>query len=497
MRTLAFLVVVLALPALAGADAPRTLRLDYYHSGTATAEDFSFDRLVVEPLPWPGPADGRLDPIRAGKYFFEVVDAASGAPLYSRGFASIYGEWETTGEAGERRRTFHESLRFPAPEPPRPVRVKISKRDAANAFALVWESEVDLDDMFVDASAPPPQEVLALQESGAPASKVDLLVLGDGYTAGERGAFERQARRLTDALFATSPFKERRGDFNVWAICPPAAESGVSRPSTGIHRRSPLGATYDAFGSERYVLSFENRRWREVAAWASYEFVLVVVNSETYGGGGILGLYATVAGGNDWAPYVAVHELGHHVAGLADEYYTSPVAYEPQPKTVEPWEANVTALLDPAALKWADLVDEGTPLPTPWPKATFEGHSREIQERRRRIRDERRPEAEMSALFSEQQAYEEELLGAADLAGKVGAFEGANYEAEGYFRPQVDCVMFTRDRVPFCAVCARALERVIDLYARPPSPPAPLPEGEGRKRSGIEPPLPLGEGVGG
>ena len=465
MRTLASLVVVLALPALAGADAPRTLRLDYYHSGTATAEDFSFDRLVVEPLPWPGPADGRLDPIRAGKYFFEVVDAASGAPLYSRGFASIYGEWETTGEAGERRRTFHESLRFPAPEPPRPVRVKISKRDAANAFALVWESEVDPDEMFVDASAPPPQEVLALQESGAPASKVDLLLLGDGYTAGERGAFERQARRLTDALFATSPFKERRGDFNVWAICPPAAESGVSRPSTGIHRRSPLGATYDAFGSERYVLSFENRRWREVAAWASYEFVLVVVNSETYGGGGILGLYATVAGGNDWAPYVAVHELGHHVAGLADEYYTSSVAYEIPEERVEPWEVNATVHLDD--LKWKDLVAEETPVPSPWPKQEFEEHAREIQERRQKIRAEERPESEMSALFYEQQAFETELLGSAPLAGQVGAFEGANYAPLGTYRPQTDCVMFARNKVPFCAVCRRGIESVIDLYSRP------------------------------
>lgn len=462
MKNLVPLVLCLALPALAAAAAPRTLRFDYYHSGTATEEHFSFDRLVVEPLPWPGPAGGGLDPIGAGKYFFEVVDGASGAALYSRGFASIYGEWETTGEARERRRTFHESLRFPAPEPPRPLRVKVSKRDAANAFAVVWESEVDTGDMFVDTAAPPPQEVMALQESGAPASKVDLLILGDGYTAAERGTFEGQARRLMDALFATSPFKERRGDFNVWAICPPAAESGVSRPSTGIHRRSPLGATYDAFGSERYVLSFENRRWREVAAWAPYEFVLMVANSETYGGGGILGLYATVAGGNDWASYTAVHELGHHIAGLADEYYTSPVAYEARPITVEPWEANVTALLDPAALKWADLVDAATALPTPWPKEAFEAHSREIQQRRRKIRDERRPEAEMSALFREQQAYEEELL--APLAGRVGAFEGANYEAAGYFRPQADCIMFTRDRVPFCAVCRRALERVFDLY---------------------------------
>ncbi len=272
-----------------------------------------------------------------------------------------------------------------------------------------------------------------------------------------------------DVFFDTSPFSERRGDFNVWAICPPAAESGVARPSTGVHVRSPLGTRYDAFRSERYVLNFDNRRWRDVAAWAPYEMVLILVNSETYGGGGIYGLYATVAGGNDWAPYVAVHELGHHMAGLADEYYTSSVAYEPSEIEVEPWEPNVTALLAPGDLKWGDLVDDSTPIPTPWPKEEFEEHARRIQERRRQIRAEGRPESEMSALFREQQAFEEELLGSAPMAGRVGAFEGANYEAEGYYRPQIDCIMFTRDRVPFCAVCRRALERAIDLYA-PPSP---------------------------
>ena len=175
-----------------------------------------------------------------------------------------------------------------------------------------------------------------------------------------------------------------------------------------------------------------------------------------------------MAADSDWAAYVTVHELGHHIAGLADEYYTSDVAYEIDENRVEPWEANATALLDPAALKWGDLVAEGTVLPTAWPKEAFEDHAQGIQERRRKIRAENRPEAEMSALFKEQQAFETELLGGASTAGSVGAFEGANYAARGFFRPQIDCVMFTRDLVPFCAVCRRALERVIDRYAPRP-----------------------------
>ncbi|HSN99404.1 MAG TPA: M64 family metallopeptidase, partial [Candidatus Nanopelagicales bacterium] len=258
---------------------------------------------------------------------------------------------------------------------------------------------------------------------------------------------------------------ERRRDFNVWGLCPPAAESGVSRPSTGVHRRSPVGATYDAFGSERYVLTFENRAMRDVAAFAPYEFIEILTNSRTYGGGGIFGLYSTVSADSLWSPYLFVHELGHHFAGLADEYYTSEVAYEPADEPVEPWEPNATALADPERLKWKDLVTPGTPIPTPWPKEEFETHAAAIQKRRREIRAQNRPEEEMDALFLEQRTAETKLLGGASHAGKVGAFEGANYAARGYFRPQIDCIMFTRDEVPFCQVCQRGIERVIDLYA--------------------------------
>ena len=120
-------------------------------------------------------------------------------------------------------------------------------------------------------------------------------------------------------------------------LVPPAAQSGISRPSQRIYRRSPIGATYDAFDSERYVLTFDNKAFRDVAANAPYEFVEILVNSATYGGGGIFGLYSTVAADSVWAPYIFVHEFGHHIAGLADEYYTSDVAYLPAADRVEPW----------------------------------------------------------------------------------------------------------------------------------------------------------------
>ena len=460
---------LLLVSAVASAASPSTMRLDYYHTGTATEERFSLDRVVIEPLPWAG---GRpIDDTNLGKYFFEVLDRRSNLPIYSRGFASIYGEWEATGEAKSLSRTFHESLRFPAPDGP--VQVVLKKRDSRNAFREVWSVLVDPKDMFVDSSEPAsPGPILEIQKSGDPADKVDLLIVGDGYTSAERPKFEKDARRLMDILFSFEPFKQHRSDFNVWGLCPPSAESGISRPSTGIHRRSRVGATYDAFGSERYVLTFENRLFRDVASFAPYDFVEILTNTRTYGGGGIFGLYSTVAADSFWSPYVFVHEFGHHFAGLADEYYTSDVAYEPVADRVEPWEPNATALLDPKNLKWKDLVSPGNPIPTPWNKAAFEAQSHEIQKRRRQIRAENRPEEEMDALFREQKAKETKMLAAERYAGKVGAFEGAMYEAKGYYRPQIDCVMFSRNDVPFCAVCRRAIERVIALYSSARAPAA-------------------------
>jgi len=441
------------------------MRLDYYHTGNASQEMFSVDRFVVEPLPWPGNPQKPVDDTNLGKYYFEIIDRNTNHILYSRGFASIYGEWETTGEAKEINRTYHESLRFPAPESP--VQIVLKKRDAKNAFREIWSVLLDPKDIFIDRAKPQfSYPVMELKKSGDPATKVDFLILGDGYTSAELDKFEKDARRLSDILFATSPFKERKTDFNVWAICPHANESGISRPSTGIYRKNPAGSTYDAFGSERYILTFENRAFREIASLAPYEFVEILVNNQTYGGGGIFNLYGTVAADSLWAPYIFVHEFGHHFAGLADEYYTSDVAYAPSANRIEPWEPNATALLDPANLKWKNLVAADTPVPTSWNKEAFENYSHEIQKRRRQIRAERKPESVMDALFNEEKAHEMSALGSEKYANKVGTFEGAIYEAKGYYRPQVDCIMFTRDEVPFCAVCRRALETVINLYSR-------------------------------
>lgn len=455
-KRFALLAMVLASAALASPQ--RTLRLDYFHAGKAGTEHFAPDGVALEG-PWPGHPARNIDDTNLGKYFFEVADRKTGRVLYSRGFASIYGEWETTAEAKQHWRVFHESVRFP--EPAAPVRVAIRKRDARNVFREVWSTEVDPAGTMVDRT-PANASVRAVIENGPPANKVDLLLMGDGYTAAEMEKWRRDAQRAADVLFAVSPFRERRADFNVWAVDTPALESGVARPSDGLWRRSPLRASYDAFGSERYVLTFDNKRLREAAAAAPYEFIVILVNDCKYGGGGIFNLYATLAAGSAFAPYLLVHEFGHSFAGLADEYYTSDVAYESTSARLEPWEPNVTA--DPRGSKWKDLADSGTPLPTPWPKQEYETWQKQLQARRRAIREAGIPEAKMEALFREEGLDAKKLLGGARWAGRTGAFEGAMYESSGYFRPQVDCIMFSRNEAGFCPVCRRAIERVIALY---------------------------------
>ncbi len=440
-----------------------TWRLDFFQTGDATSEVLSLDAVRVEPLPWSSPVGDAVQPSTLGVYRY-LVWASDGQLLASRGFSPLFAEWQSTAEASRVRRSFHESLRFP--EPDGPVDIVVERRDAQNDFREIWRLTVDPDDIFIDRRPSPQLTALAFENNGPPREKVDLLLIGDGYIAAEcASAFPGHAQRMVDALFAAEPFASRRQDFNVWGLCPPAQASGVSRPSRGVQAHTPAGSTYDVFGSERYLLSVDNQALRSVAAWAPYEFIVVLANGPTYGGGGLFGRHAAVSMASAFSEYVFVHELGHHFAGLADEYYTSPVAYQPPAQVTEPWEPNVTALLDPGTLKWGSLIDAGVAVPTLWPKGTFEEYARDFQAKREALRARNVPEAEMDNHFLGQKGIETALLGASENADKVGAFRGANYDAEAFFRPQIDCKMFTRNDVPFCAVCRRALEAVIDRFA--------------------------------
>ena len=445
--------------------ARRTMRLDLFHTGGPKGEVFAVAGAgPADDGPWAGSLTRLLDDTNLGTHFFEVRDPKTNRILFSRGYSSIYAEWETTGEPKKASRTFPESLRFPWPK--EPVQVVLSRRDAGNVFQPVFTTLVD-----PAAANPAPRAALGkvwtVFENGPATEKLDLLMLGEGYAEKDLPKFHADVRKLVDLLFSYEPFKSRRADFNVRALDLPSAESGVYRHDSKIFRRTPLSVQYGIFGSERYVLTYDDRALREAASAAPYDFLEILVNDARYGGGGIFNHQATAAVDSSWAEYLFVHEFGHHFAALADEYYTSDVAYETGGEKPEPWEPNVTAQTAREKLKWADLVEAGTPLPTPWEKDTFEKRSREIQKTRRAIVAAGKPPSALDELFREEAKEETALLGSMKWSGKVGAFEGAAYEAKGLYRSSADCIMFTRDNVGFCPVCRRGITRIIDQYARP------------------------------
>jgi hypothetical protein len=467
MRAILFS-LLLALPAAA---APfdqlftdRTMRVDYFHTSTPKGDEIIALDGIVNDGPWPGSRTNLVDTMNLGKYYFEVIDRETNQVIFSRGFASVFGEYETTPEARERAATFHESLRFPWPKVP--VQIVLKKRDREQALQQVWSTLVDPNSRFVNpAASKPAGRVWSYLDNGPASQKVDLLVIGEGYTEAEMPKLRKDVERLVGKLFATEPFKSRKSDFNVRVLELPASQSGIHRPRTKDDRRTVTGVQYNIFDSERYVLTLDNRALRNAAASAPYDFIEILVNEKQYGGGGIFNDQATASVDSGFSEYVFVHEFGHHFAGLGDEYYTSDVAYETGGTDhPEPWEPNITA--NGAHPKWMDLVTPDTPLPTPWSKEAFEKQQRDYQAERRKLREQNVPESQMDALFRREQEIETRMLAGEKYANKVGAFEGAGYEAKGLYRPEADCIMFTRDEVGFCDVCTRAIHRMIDMHSR-------------------------------
>lgn len=440
----------------------KTMRLDFFHTGNAGEEMFAVDKILSDG-PWGGSRNILIDKTELGPYFFEVIDRDSKVLLYSRGFANIFGEWQTTPEAEAGWGTFHESLRFPWPK--KPVTVIVKKRNAENKFTRIWTTNIDPSFRQVNpVDRINPYRVNIIADNGPAQEKLDIVILGDGYSSGEMEKFRNDARRLSGVLLGAEPFKSRSSDINIRYVETPAEQSGVNKPHHGVFRHTPLSVSYSAFDSERYALTYDNKTVRDVASAVPYEFMVILLNERTYGGGGIYNLYTTVAADNKYSDYVMIHEMGHHMAGLADEYYTSSVSYEMPPITVEPWETNVTALLDKDNLKWKDLVAEGTPIPTPWNKEEFDAFGYKIQEDRDSIRKNLLPETVMEDLFVRQEKAEDAFFAVEQYKGAVGAFEGANYCQKGMYRSQLDCIMYTRHQV-FCEVCRRNISRVIDQYS--------------------------------
>ncbi len=408
-----------------------------------------------------------MDPLNLGEFLVRVYDSATNVLVYSRGFSSIFQEWQTTDEAAAGvYRTFEETVRFPFPQ--RTVQVSISRRDKRMVFREIFSTTIDPADPTVvrKEKRPAPFAVKALMQNGPPAQKVDILILGDGYAMADLEKFRTDAAHFNDVMFSTRPFAQRKNDFNVWTVEVISDESGIDVPDKNVWKSNALGSMYNTFGSARYVLTTENRVLRDIAGTAPYDFLCILVNDTRYGGGGIFNLYATTytregVDNQKWQmDYVYVHEFGHSFGGLGDEYYNASTAYnEFYPPGIEPWEPNVTALLNRSNVKWKSHLSPGLAVPTQWQKAAFDS----IEALRGKL-DRLAPDyyEKREPLYRASM----EILRSPEFAGKVGVFEGSGYASQGLFRPALDCRMFSLSLVDFDPVCSAALERMINLYSR-------------------------------
>jgi len=455
-----------------------TLRVDFYHTGDAEQERITLDRLYRQGS-WAGSRRHLVDRAGLGSYRVSLYDEGDGSLLYARTFDSYFGEYRTTVPASEGvSRTYHESVLVPMPLRSAIVKISVERAGAETHDLLTLTIGPDSDAI----SAEPPARGVTVIEStvgGAPSVTLDVAIVGEGYSESELTTFREDLERFTDVLFRHQPYDTLRSRISIRGVMKPSAESGCDEPGRGVWRDTAVGSSFGALGSPRYLLTEDNRSLRDIAANVPYDALIIMVNHSRYGGGGLYGTYCVFTAHNRWSEYLLVHEFGHSLAGLADEYYTPAVAYSDfYPGGTEPAQPNITALLDPEELKWKDLVADGTPLPTPWSKEQFEAIEFPFQQRRRefdaKIAAASRAGASEEEIRSLTEAKEQltvEVMDQVDallreevFANQVGAFEGAGYAATGLYRPMADCLMFSRGARGFCKVCQRALVETVHLF---------------------------------
>jgi len=458
----------------------QTLRIDYHHVGDAKSELFAIDRIYLYGI-WAGSTENLIDNFNNGKYYVKIYDLVSGKLIFSKGFDSYFGEYQTSSNAIKGiKKAYHESAIIPFPK--EKIKLSIEKRDAGNNLQEIFSSEIDpkdvsiIKDRIVDSAV----KVFKSVYNGAPQKKVDVAIIGEGYTTNELGKFRSDLEKFSQILFTQEPFKSNKQKFNIYGVYKPSEESGTDEPPADIFKNTVLNSTFNSLGSERYLLTEDNKTLRDLAAHVPYDALFIMVNHKRYGGGGIYNWCCTFTVDNQWHKYLFLHEFGHSFAGLADEYYTSDTAYEDFFKpTVEPVEPNITALLDTTNIKWKKWVSSGIELPSFWEKKEYEemdykwqGERRALNNKIAEMKRNRAPKNEILEAENEynlkdkQHAVDVDLfLQKAQNFRKVGAFEGAGYLPKGLYRPMVDCIMFSKGDKPFCRVCEEAILKVIQFYA--------------------------------
>ena len=412
----------------------RTLRLDYVFAGTSAQQHVFFEHAYVTPL-WAGRRARLTEVPLRGNGQIALYDHASGRQLYVHTFSTLFQEWLATEEATRVAKAFQASYNVPMPR--RVVDVSVTLTNVHDSIVASLTHTIDPADALIRQMGSNGIPHYYIWGGGDDvATHIDLAIVAEGYAKDDMEKFRHDCQRTVDALFAHEPFASLRQRFNVVCVAAESQQSGPSVPQQGKWNSTPAATHYNTFYSARYLMTQDMHRLYDLLADVPFEQVIVLVNSDIYGGGGIYNQLNVFPSDNPTFPQVLVHEFGHGFAGLGDEYFYDDQYETLYPADTEPWEPNLTTLVDFPS-KWADMLPQGTPVPTP-PSADVPNY--------RHIRTDQ----------------ERERLNAATQ--RVGVFEGGGYQSHGVYRPAQECRMKINEVEHFCPVCTRAIHRITDFY---------------------------------
>ena len=396
----------------------KVLRFDFMLAGNSRETSVYPVGMKQEPF-WAGSNLTLMNPFNNGNFKYELFDSTGTTLLYSRAFCTLFQEWQTTDEAKKIDRSFYEVATMPFPK--NKVSFILSKRERNGLFTKLYETKIDPADYLIRKENPVKVQVTKIYGKGDPHNSVDLAFLAEGYKSDEMEKFRNDVKKMADYLFAEAPFIEYKDKFNIWAVESVSQDSGTDIPGENIYANTTLNSSFYTFNIDRYLTTQDIKSVNDYASAVPHDYIIILINSSIYGGGGVYNYYVGTTTDNQLSSKVFVHEFGHGFAGLADEYYSSSVAYDEfYPLNVEPWEPNITTLVNFDS-KWKKMISKETQVPTP----------------------------------------------AEDKYSNVtGLFEGGGYSAKGIYRSEMDCRMKSNNTKGFCSVCRNALKEMIEFYTK-------------------------------
>lgn len=391
----------------------KSMRIDIILAGNKQEQSAYIKEIKQEPF-WGGSKNNLIDQFNYGEYRYYVIDKSSKDTLFSRGFCTLFEEWRTTEEAKNTQKAFYQTVTFPYPR--NPFLFVLEERHKNGHFSTLLQQNIDPKNENIRKTHVCHYEVIPIITNGSSDKMVDLVFIAEGYTQYEMKKFRKDVVKHANYLMSQPPFLQNKDRFNIKAICSPSLQSGPSEPTKARWHQTAVNSSFNTFHVDRYLESTDVKAIRDIAAAAHYDHIVVLVNSSRYGGGGIYNHFSLGTSDHPLASKVLIHEIGHGLFGLADEYYTSDVAYQNFFNLkIEPWQPNITTLVDFDS-KWKHLLSPDVPVPTP---ATS--------------------------------AYEH----------VTGVFEGGGYVAKGVYRPAKDCRMKSNEAKGFCKVCIDAANKMI------------------------------------